>query len=636
MNSVYFTMEQFITYLKEEKIILGLLELYNRKDIEIRIEVVLDNIIEFLNGKENSNQIKSIFNIFGRFYEQNLPQEERKILGEFYTPKLIVDYILDAVGYKESEDIENKKIIDISCGSGSFIILAARRLINKCVKSLKKKEISEISLEEATTIISKVNKFIIGIDINPIACILCQVNIHLELFEILKLIKDKDEDYHLPLFNIKNINSLTILDTQSYDFVVGNPPYLFIRDIPNNQRQIIERSDFETNDGQYDYYQIFIEIGIRLLKNEGKLGYIVPDSLLVLSNRSVLRKYIYNTTKIKEIYEIGPKFDDPIVSNIILVLEKENEKEARKKNIINVKISDNSLKEILQEDLGRLDYMFLIHLRKEDLIIINHLKTLFPTLKDLMASKNFNILLSRGMELTKKGEIIFCEICKQYFPIPKKEFNCPECKKNLTIEKVEKIICDITPDKNEGEFELFINSINRYKVKDYKYVEIDKPGINYKNFDIYRDRIIIRQLSQDGLICATYDEKFSLTSQSFYNLRIYSSTVKEFNNFYLLGIINSKLLSYFFRKLFGSYKKLFPRILIEKIKDFPISIPQTLKEKKLASQIIRDVKELLKLNENEDVKFKDIQNEIDKSILDLYRIPDSYREYILNLSPITN
>ena len=116
------------------------------------------------------------------------------------------------------------------------------------------------------------------------------------------------------------IDAMIINKPEQYDFIVGNPPYLFIRDIPKVQRQIIKNMNFLTGQGQYDYFQIFIELGIKLLKNRGILGYIVPDSLLALSNRSKIRKYIFDTTIIKEIYHSGPKFEDPVVSNIILIL----------------------------------------------------------------------------------------------------------------------------------------------------------------------------------------------------------------------------------------------------------------------------------------------------------------------------
>ncbi len=629
-------MNEFIKYLKREDLIRKLLEHYKVNQIKQIVEEHFNKFIEKVEGIEDKkasknelNLLNSNFNSLGKFYEKTLLHKERKILGEFYTPKSIVRYILDAMGYKDSNNIQPKKLIDISCGSGSFIILAIRVLISSCFKSFNRHDFSEILPKEARNIVLRIKENIYGIDVNPLACILCQINIHFELFELMKIIKNKDKSYHLPMFNIINSNSLAKNDTEQYDYVVGNPPYLFIRDIPNDQKQIIKKGNFNTNNGQYDYYQIFIELGIRLLRSKGILGYIVPDSLLALSNRSILRKYIYNNTKIREIYNIGPQFEDPIVSNIILVLEKESDVQERERNSIKVKFSNQEQREISQNSLKEWDYKFLIHLSDEDIYIINHLNNKFPKLKDLIKKDDFKILLSRGIELTKKGEIILCENCRKYFPIPKKVLNCPECKNPLKEEQIEKIIFDSVQNEDKDKFKLFIDSINRYQVKDYSFIIIDKKGINYKDFEIYIDRIIIRQLSQNNLICATYDRNLSLTSQSFYNLRICQSPIIEFNNLYLLGIINSKLLSYYFIKLFGSYKKLFPRILIEKIKDFPIEVPENNNKKELASKIIKKVEILLDLNGSEVEKSNIIQKEIDNLVFELYEIPDVYREPIL-------
>ena len=629
-------MNEFIKYLKREDLIQKLLEHYKVNQIKQIVEEHFNKFIEKVEGIEDKkasknelNLLNSNFNSLGKFYEKTLLHKERKILGEFYTPKSIVRYILDAMGYKDSNNIQPKKLIDISCGSGSFIILAIRVLISSCFKSFNRHDFSEILPEEARNIVLRIKENIYGIDVNPLACILCQINIHFELFELMKIIKNKNKSYHLPMFNIINSNSLAKNDTEQYDYVVGNPPYLFIRDIPKDQKQIIKKGNFNTNNGQYDYYQIFIELGIRLLRSKGILGYIVPDSLLALSNRSILRRYIYNNTKIREIYNIGPQFEDPIVSNIILVLEKESDVQERERNSIKIKFSNQEQREISQNSLKEWDYKFLIHLSDEDIYIINHLNNKFPKLKDLIKKDDFKILLSRGIELTKKGEIILCENCRKYFPIPKKVMNCPECKNPLKEEQIEKIIFNSVQNEDKDKFKLFINSINRYQVKDYSFIRIDKKGINYKDFKIYIDRIIIRQLSQNNLICATYDRDLSLTSQSFYNLRICQSPIIEFNNLYLLGIINSKLLSYYFIKLFGSYKKLFPRILIENIKDFPIKVPENNNEKELASKIIGKVEILLDLNESEVEKFNIIQKEIDNLVFELYEIPDVYQEPIL-------
>ena len=626
-------MQDFIDYLDQENLIQNLIDDYKLTADNNNELNLLNSIIEKLyvvKGKLNLSEEDSIigskFDIFGDIYEKTLIHEEKKKLGEFYTPFSVVNYILDAIGYKNYIIDESKKIIDISCGSGSFLIESVRRLIIKLLTKYKRKRISELTVKEAKSIIDHVKNNIYGMDIKGVACILCQINIHFSLFQIYKHIKTSDLNFHLPQFYIKYSNALLMDKLETYDFVVGNPPYLFIRDIPDESKDIIEKGDFQTNDGQYDYFQIFIELGINILKNGGFLGYIVPDSLLALTNRSVIREFIYNKSRIKQIYHSGPKFDDPVVSNILIILQKENNEMYRKKNQIKIISSDLKEKLIQQESLEKWDYKFLIHLNYTDISIIEKLKENFQTINDLLQRKDFIILLFRGVELTKLGEIIFCDNCKKFFPLPKKKLVCRKCSTPFKKENKEKIIRDSIPDNSENHYKLFLSSINRYQKNKYKYIDISKTGINYKTLDNYHDRIIIRQISQNNLICATYDNNLSLTSQSFYNLKILESPIPELNHLYLLGIINSTLLSYYFIKSFGSYKKLFPRILIEKIKDLPIKIPYSIIELEKANEIIRYVKGSLKNIE----KIESNQKIIDLLVFDLYNISNNEREYIWN------
>ncbi|MFW9824449.1 MAG: Eco57I restriction-modification methylase domain-containing protein, partial [Candidatus Thorarchaeota archaeon] len=562
-------MKGFNDYLEQENLFQKLIEYYkvDRRELELHYKTFIkENAIP--EGKFKAMDLN--YEFLGARYENVLNYDDRKSLGQYYTPKTVVQYILNAVGYKYIEDIEDKKLIDLSCGIGNFIIPAIKILISRYLLIFKRRNIHELLPSEAKLIVEGIKKTIHGIDINPIACILCQINIHYAVFEIFKLIIKKGENYHLPIFNVKSLDAMTIEKTIHFDIVVGNPPYLFIRDIPRIHRQNIKNMKFKTSKGQFDYFHIFIELGIRVLRNKGLLGYIIPDSLLALSSASKLRMYIYNTTKIKEIFHIGPQFEDPVVSNIVLILEKEQWSKKRESNLIKIRLSNSVEKEILQENLRDWGYMFLIHLSKEDASIIQYLNHNFTKLGDLINNNSYEITLSRGVELAKTGEIIYCEFCSKYFPVPKGGLKCPDCKRSLKIENLENIIVENPPKENINNYKLFLYKLNRYQVREYKYIDVSKKGINYKNPKIYEDRIVIRQLNQNNLICATYDANLSFTSQSLYNLKIHKSPIREFNNFFLLGILNSLLISYFFIKSFGSYKKLFPRILIEKVQDLPI------------------------------------------------------------------
>ena len=274
--------DQFRILQNLKKYYLG--ENYSLKDIEI-----LENFIVYLSKIDI--KISNQLDLVASFYQNYINHIDRKPLGEFYTPIKIVNHILDGIGYSADSKVFKKTIIDISCGSGSFLIQCIKRIIAFELKRLKVEIISELTFEDALNLINTIRSLIYGIDINPIACILCQINIFYTIFYVIEKILFFEPSYQVPLFHIMNQNTLELSVDQGYDFVVGNPPYIFIRDISKKQKELIEGRDFKTNKGQYDYYQLFLEIGINLLKQGGVLGYIIPDSLLALSNRKVLRKF---------------------------------------------------------------------------------------------------------------------------------------------------------------------------------------------------------------------------------------------------------------------------------------------------------------------------------------------------------
>jgi len=122
-----------------------------------RFNKVLQRTIWLLN-RFNFKDISR--DIIGKIYEKYLPVEERKRLGEFYTPDEIIDYILNAIGYRTDKPIKGKTLIDPACGSGGFLVKATNRLI-KCYRE------SDIPADQ---ILEKVVSSIYGFDINPFAC----------------------------------------------------------------------------------------------------------------------------------------------------------------------------------------------------------------------------------------------------------------------------------------------------------------------------------------------------------------------------------------------------------------------------------------------------------------------------------
>ena len=189
--------------------------------------------------------------ILGHVYEDYLPKEERKKLGEYYTPLEVVRYILDAVGYTLGEEIEGKKILDPSCGSGTFLVEALRRVIQRFLAKFHKSSAHKLEPEEASMILESMRANIYGLDLNIFACHIAEMNLFFQTIDLYGAVKSKYKEEVFKGFNVFHTDSLMHTNSEltdfsnarvkpflndlrkiagikksKFDFVVGNPPYV--------------------------------------------------------------------------------------------------------------------------------------------------------------------------------------------------------------------------------------------------------------------------------------------------------------------------------------------------------------------------------------------------------------------------
>jgi len=115
---------------------------------------------------------------------------------------------------------------------------------------------------------------------------------------------------------------------KKFDLIMGNPPYGIIGDQSHypihalKEKRKSYRVAFKTWFGKYNIYGAFIEKSINLLKDRGKLVFIVPATFMVLDDFNLLRKFLAVSGKSK-IYYLGPGiFANRLVSTAIMVFEK--------------------------------------------------------------------------------------------------------------------------------------------------------------------------------------------------------------------------------------------------------------------------------------------------------------------------
>lgn len=93
-----------------------------------------------------------------------------------------------------------------------------------------------------------------------------------------------------------------------FDSILGNPPYIRIQDLRQATEGVVDyynRSFYSTNSGNYDLYVPFIELGHRLLKQDGDFCFIMPHKFMNAKYGEKVREFITDNTFLKRIIHFG-------------------------------------------------------------------------------------------------------------------------------------------------------------------------------------------------------------------------------------------------------------------------------------------------------------------------------------------
>ena len=337
------------------------LDWYESGDGEL--DGVLNKVLWLLN---QFNFAKIDRDILGKLYEKYLPKEERKRLGEFYTPDEVIDYILDAVEYVPNKAIEGKDLIDPACGSGGFLVRAARRLIARHAVKFEKATPKEaldnkrwlevyarLTPKECEEIVNSVATHIHGFDINPFAVNISEMNLLFQIIDLYSKAVKENRSFKVPRFKVYETDSLEQptnqtdlthfysatgkslakdkestdeLKRKKYDFVVGNPPYVNISNLGSSMQIDYYRSTYpETVFRNFDLYIPFIQLGVKLTSEKGKMSYICSNQFMAKDYGDKLRHYLSKNVGIKELIDFGDNkvFDSATNYPLIFVFIKE-------------------------------------------------------------------------------------------------------------------------------------------------------------------------------------------------------------------------------------------------------------------------------------------------------------------------
>lgn len=333
-------------------------------------DVVLRQIIGTLTSTRTPYRFEVIgTDILGSIYERFLGKElvvkGNKVTiehkpefqrsgGVFYTPTWVVDHIVDRVLHpllegKSVNQARDLRVVDPSCGSGSFLLSAYQYLIDWYTDrySAYKRPADRLRylspgadgrprlrIEERKRILVE---NIFGVDIDQQAVEVAKLSLLLKVIEgetqtalqVDRLLPDLDHnivcgnslvgtDFYttteligLTPDEATKINAFDwrtafpkIAEREGFDAVVGNPPWLMAGYYVADSMPYFHRN-YESAQGKTDLYYLFLEKALRLVKPEGRIGMIVPSKLFHTQAAKALRGLLTSGGWLEEIVDFG-------------------------------------------------------------------------------------------------------------------------------------------------------------------------------------------------------------------------------------------------------------------------------------------------------------------------------------------
>lgn len=289
--------------------------------------------------------------VLGGLYESYVDEIDRDRLGQFYTPRAVVRFMLDRVGFSgpegifriEGDERHERAIFDFATGSGGFLVEAARRVIDDGGLDLADPR----DLREG---LRAVVRGFHGCEISPFPYYLTEVNLLLQVSRLLGRLREtgqeagkftlgvvhtdslgarrgvdesfrelkpserrdaallaSDERYGIvPLDAAKQPRFERIREDEAFDLVIGNPPYVF----ESGNKVLFDRlralaawrDDYR---GKSDYLYYFLAMAAEKVAPGGRLCVITPAGWMNAGNADWLRERLATTLQLDELFLFG-------------------------------------------------------------------------------------------------------------------------------------------------------------------------------------------------------------------------------------------------------------------------------------------------------------------------------------------
>lgn len=471
-----------------------------------KLEPVLSKRILFVKGEDT----------LGFVYISLQDIGYRKCSGAYYTPEKIVKKVIDQL-YDNDSNLNLRTICDPCCGTGNFLL------------SLMAKGINPAN--------------IYGQDIDHISVYLCRINIALmapqmSAAELRSRIIIGNT--YFETFNIK------------FDVVLGNPPW---GSVFSNDDALKCRNLFKTAIGKnIESSDLFVEKALSMLRQNGILAFVLPESILSVATHNAARKMILDSCSFKFVSYLGNVFSGVLCPSIIIGITMDDCRTA-----VGCKVTTNNKSFVISQE-REFDHNTLpFNVSDKENECLRAISSI-----DNVAYLKGNAIFALGIVTGNNKEYV-------------------------------------SGEKHEG-YEIILkgNDILKYGIKaSGNYIRFMPESFQQvAPIEIYRakEKLLYRFISKMPVFAYDDQQTLSLNSCNIVIPKIAGLDMK-----YVLAILNSSVAAYFISKKFNSVK-----LLRSHIEQMPIPVV----ESNTQTAIIKKVNCIMNASENISGLYADLDNDI--------------------------
>lgn len=383
--------------------------------------------------------------------------------------------------------------------------------------------------------------------------------------------------------------------TSGFDIVIGNPPYIFAR---NSVQKGLSEEDkryfyhnYELAKYQVNLYPLFIEKATQILSKDGLLTFITPNNWLTINTNRSLREFVLEKSNIIIVNFYAQVFESAAVDSAVVIFT--NNKSHQFVSLYEYTDGLHFIKKVeTYYFLKQRDFVVNIEAFKSDGVpaLLSNIEQCSVTLDELADVKAGLVAYEEG-----KGNPPQTKVMKDKRVYHSTKKLGLEYYKYLDGKDVCRYYCGWS-----GEY--------------LKYG--DNLAAPRKDFALFSGkRIIVRQIPGKPPYCI----HACMISDTYLNDRNSMNVInlKESPEL-LLGIINSRVISFWFIHKFGKLQRgTFPQFKINELAVFPIPKDRTAYK----DGIVRLVKEIMDIKLlNHDADTLELDSQIDSMVYELYGI----------------